>query len=157
MLEGKKAPAFNLPATNNETVALEDFLGKKVVLYFYSKDFTSGWTTEAGEFEYLLNDFSAANTVVLGISPDNLESHEKFASKLDLNFKLLSDEDKEVHKMYDTWKLKKKSGKEYYGTIRSTFVIDETGTVIKEFRDVKPEGHAKEVLEFIENYEEKDG
>jgi len=70
---------------------------------------------------------------------------------------LLSDEDKEVHKMYETWQLKKRGGKEYYGTIRSTFVIDETGTVIKEFRDVKPEGHAKEVLEFIENYEEKDG
>jgi peroxiredoxin Q/BCP len=153
MLEGKKAPKFTLPALNDELVSLEDYLGKKVVLYFYPKDNTPGWSTEAGEFNDLLNDFEEANTVVLGISKDSLKSHEKFSKKLDLNFKLLSDVDTEVHKLYDTWQLKKSFGKEYYGTVRSTFVIDEEGTLIKEFRKVKAKGHAEKVLEFIEYYE----
>lgn len=100
-----------------------------------------------------MNDFSAANTVVLGVSKDNLESHEKFSNKLNLEFKLLSDVDLEVNKMYDTWQLKKNYGKEYYGTVRSTFVINEEGKVIKELRNVKSKGHAEKVLEFIENYE----
>jgi len=153
MLEGKKAPVFSLPTINGEMVSLDDYLGKKIVLYFYSKDNTPGWTTEAGEFNDLFKGFSATNTVVLGVSKDSLKSHEKFSKKLDLNFKLLSDEDKEVHKMYDTWKLKKMFGKEYYGAERSTFVIDESGQVVKVFRNVKAKGHAKIVLEFIENYQ----
>lgn len=153
MLEGKRAPVFSLPTINDETISLDDYAGKKVVLYFYSKDDTSGWTTEAEEFNNLLNDFSAANTVVLGVSKDNLESHEKFSNKLNLEFKLLSDVDLEVNKMYDTWQLKKNYGKEYYGTVRSTFVINEEGKVIKELRNVKSKGHAEKVLEFIENYE----
>lgn len=152
MLEGKKAPGFTLPSVNDDMVSLEDFRDKKVVVYFYPKDNTPGWTTEAGEFNNLLNDFSAANTVVLGISKDSLKSHEKFSNKLDLNFKLLSDEDTKVHKLYDTWQQKKMFGKEYYGTVRSTFVIDEEGTLIKEYRKVKAKGHAEKVLEFIENY-----
>lgn len=110
MLEGKKAPNFSLPTTNNETVNIEDLRGKRVTLYFYSKDNTSGWTTEAEEFNNLLDEFEAANTVVLGISKDNLESHEKFSKKLNPDFKLLSDVGKEVHKMYDTWQLKKNFG-----------------------------------------------
>ena len=157
MLEGKKAPNFSLPSTGDETVALSDYLGQKVVLYFYPKNFTASWITQAGEFDYLLHDFSAANTVVLGISTDSLESHKKFKSKFNLNFKLLSDEDKEVHKLYDTWQLKEKEGDEYFGTVRSTFIIDESGTVIKEYRSVDAEGHAKKILDFIENYDEIDG
>ena len=157
MLEGKKAPGFTLPTMNNETIALEDFLGQKVVIYFYPKDDTPGWTTEADEFNNLLDKFSASNTVVLGISKDDLKSHQKFSDKLDLNFKLLSDEDRKVHEMYGTWQPKKLFGKEFLGTVRSTFIIDESGTVLKEFRNIKAKGHAKEILSFIENYEEKDG
>ena len=89
------------------------------------------------------------NTVVFGISKDSIKSHINFSNKLNLNFKLLSDVEKEVHKLYDTWKLKKMFGKEYYGTVRSTFIIDEEGILIKEYRNVKVKGHVEKVLEFV--------
>jgi peroxiredoxin Q/BCP len=91
------------------------------------------------------------NTVVFGISKDSIKSHINFSNKLDLNFRLLSDEDKEVHKLYETWQPKKLYGKEYFGTVRSTFIVDEKGIVIKEYRKVKVKGHVEEVLNFIKN------
>lgn len=154
-MEGKKAPDFTLPTIGDEMVTLSDYLGQKVVVYFYPKDNTPGWTTEASEFNDLYEEFAETNTVVLGISKDSIKSHQKFNDKLDLKFKLLSDaDDQKVHKLYDTWQLKKMFGKEYYGTVRSTFVVDEEGVIIKAFRKVKSKGHAEKVLDFIKNYEQ---
>lgn len=99
----------------------------------------------------MLNEFSAANTVVLGVSKDSIKSHLDFAEKLNLNFALISDEDMELNKKYGVWQLKKMMGKEYYGTVRSSFIIDETGVLIKEYIKVKSKGHAQEVLDFIKD------
>lgn len=106
---------------------------------------------EAEGFNDFLEEFSVLNTVVFGISKDGIKSHIKFSNKLNLNFKLLSDEEKEVHKAYDVWKLKKMYGKEYYGTVRSTFIVDEDGLLIKEYRKVKVKGHVEEVLDYIKD------
>lgn len=140
---------FVLKETDGKDISLQDFKGKNIVLYFYPKDDTSGWTTEALEFVELLDEFEKLDTVIVGISRDSLKSHAKFRDKYNLPFLLLSDETEEVHKIFDVMKIKKMYGKEYLGVERSTFVFDKEGTLIKEFRDVKPKGHAKEVLDFI--------
>lgn len=140
---------FVLKETDGKDISLKDFKGKNVVLYFYPKDNTSGWTTEALEFVELLDEFKRLNTVIIGISRDSLTSHAKFRDKYKIPFLLLSDETEEVHKLFNVMKMKKLYGKEYLGVERSTFVFDKEGNLIKEFRNVKAKGHAKEVLDFI--------
>lgn len=146
---GKQAPDFTLPNQDGEQVSLSDFKGKYVVLYFYPKDMTPGCTTEACDFRDQHGSFRDLDAVILGVSPDPAESHQKFIDKHDLPFHLLADEDHQVAEDYDVWKLKKNFGKEYYGIERSTFIIDKEGNLQKEFRKVKVKGHVEEALDFI--------
>jgi peroxiredoxin Q/BCP len=147
--EGDVAPDFELPSTSGKTLRLSELRGKKAVLYFYPKDDTSGCTAEACSFRDNLHRFGKSGAVILGISKDSLESHKRFIQKYSLNFDLLSDEDLVAHKLYNTWKLKNMYGREYWGTERSTFVIDEKGRIKKIFRKVKVEGHEKEALDAL--------
>ena len=147
--EGEMAPTFDLPADGGETVRLEDLRGRKVVLYFYPKDDTSGCTVEACEFRDALPEFTAHNAVVLGVSPDGVSSHDKFKSKYDLNFPLLADEDHSVAEAYGVWKEKSMYGRTYMGIERSTFLIDEEGRVEKIWRKVRARGHAGAVEELL--------
>lgn len=148
--EGKKAPAFTLPDSDGNKVSLKDFKGKKVVLYFYPKDNTSGCTKEACSFRDNLPDFRKLDAVILGVSPDSQKSHQKFRDKYELPFTLLSDEDKTVLEKYGVWQEKKMYGKSYMGVVRTTYVIDEGGKIIKVFPKVKVDGHTEEVLKVIE-------
>ena len=146
-LEGKTAPNFSLRNEQGELVSLADFAGEKyVVLYFYPKDATPGCTTQACDFRDSHEDFSKLNAVILGVSPDDQASHVKFIEKQGLPFSLLVDEDNAVSEKYDVWKLKKMFGREFMGIERSTFLIDPTGTVVKEWRKVKVKGHIEEAL-----------
>lgn len=150
-LEGLQAPQFTLPNEKGEKVSLSDFEGKKyVILYFYPKDATPGCTTQACDFRDAYEDFSNLNAVILGVSPDNETSHQRFIEKQGLPFSLLVDEKHEVAEKYGVWKLKKMFGKEYMGIERSTFLIDPTGTVVKEWRKVKVAGHIEEALLTLE-------
>lgn len=144
--EGERAPDFVLPSSKGSEVKLSSLKGKNVVLYFYPKDDTSGCTREACAFRDNLPKFDRADAVILGVSSDSLASHKKFIDKYSLNFTLLSDEDLKVHKLYDTWKEKNNYGKTYWGTERSTFVIDGHGRIKKIFRKVHVDGHDGEVL-----------
>ncbi|KEF39261.1 Peroxiredoxin [Schinkia azotoformans MEV2011] len=149
---GTKAPDFELPASNGEMVKLSDFLGNRhVVLYFYPKDMTPGCTTEACDFRDKHESFAELNAVILGVSPDPMNRHDKFIEKYDLPFLLLADEENKVAEAYDVWKLKKNFGKEYMGIERSTFVIDKDGQLVKEWRKVKVKGHVDEALQFIKD------
>lgn len=146
-LEGMHAPQFSLPNENGEVLSLSDFEGKKyVIVYFYPKDATPGCTTQACDFRDAYEDFSNLNAVILGISPDNEASHQRFIEKQGLPFSLLVDDKHEVAEKYGVWQLKKNFGKEYMGIERSTFLIDPTGTVVKEWRKVKVKGHIEEAL-----------
>jgi len=147
--EGKKAPAFSLPASSGAKVSLKDFAGKKVVLYFYPKDNTPGCTTEAQGFRDAARKFNKLGAVVLGVSKDSVASHCKFIEKHELNFTLLSDEDGDVLVKYGAWGEKNMYGKKMMGIIRSTFVIDESAVVRKVFRSVKVAGHVDKVLEAV--------
>ena len=147
--EGDVAPDFELLGSTGKNVKLSGLRGKKVVLYFYPEDDTPGCTKEACTFRDNLPRFKDADAVILGISKDSLESHQKFIKKYSLNFTLLSDEKLAVHGLYDTWRLKNMYGREYWGTERSTFVIDEKGRIAKIFRKVKVDGHEKQVLEAL--------
>jgi len=147
---GSKAPDFKLPASNGQEVALTDFKGKNVVLYFYPKDMTPGCTTQACDFRDRHEDFKKQNTVILGVSPDPLARHDKFIEKHGLPFILLADEEHKAAELYDVWKLKKNFGKEYMGIERSTFIIDGEGNIAKEYRKVKVKDHVEEALKFIE-------
>ncbi|ETT88734.1 thioredoxin-dependent thiol peroxidase [Viridibacillus sp. FSL R5-0477] len=150
VLEGQQAPNFTLKNEQGELVSLADYNGKKsVVLYFYPKDMTPGCTTEAREFRDFHSDFSDLNTVILGVSPDDEKRHEKFIEKHGLPFSLLVDEDHAVAEKYGVWKLKKMYGREYMGIERSTFMIDENGVIIKEWRKVRVKGHIEDVLTYI--------
>lgn len=141
-MEGLIAPDFSLQNESGEQVSLSDFAGKKhVILYFYPKDATPGCTVEANDFKKSHEDFHDLNAVILGVSPDGEASHRKFSDKYELPFTLLSDVHHEVAEQYGVWKLKKSFGKEYMGVERSTFLIDPTGTVVKEWRKVKVDGH----------------
>lgn len=146
---GKKVPAFKIESSNGETFSLSAKKGKKIVLYFYPKDSTPGCTTEGIEFNELLPQFKKANTEVYGISRDSLKSHDKFICKYDFKFELLSDEDEEVCKLFDVIKEKNMYGKMVMGVERSTFVIDEDGKLVGEFRKIKAPGHAAEMLKFV--------
>lgn len=151
MLEqGDKAIAFELTDHKGDKVKLEDFRGKKVVLYFYPKDNTPGCTIEAKGFRDVYDEILEMGAVVLGVSPDDKDSHEKFRDKFDLPFHLLSDKDHEVAKAYGAWGMKNVFGKKKEGMIRSTFIIDGDGKIEKVFPKVSPEKHAKEILEALE-------
>ena len=147
--EGNKAPAITLNGQDGTKVSLNDFKGKNIVLYFYPKDNTSGCTKEACNFRDDFPRFGKLNAVILGVSPDSVESHKKFAGKYDLPFKLLSDEKKEVIEKYGVWKEKSMYGRKYMGVERSTFIINKNGKVNKIFRKVKVADHNKEVTEAL--------
>ncbi|KOO41041.1 thioredoxin-dependent thiol peroxidase [Priestia koreensis] len=146
---GKKAPDFELPSTEGQTVSLSQFAGKNVVLYFYPKDMTPGCTTEACDFRDQHEQFQDLNTVILGVSPDPVSKHETFIKKHGLQFQLLADEDHQVAEQYDVWKLKKNFGKEYMGIERSTFIIDKQGILVKEWRKVRVKDHVEDALRYI--------
>jgi peroxiredoxin Q/BCP len=147
MLEaGAKAPRFTLPSDEGRTVSLNDLKGKKVVLYFYPKDDTSGCTAQACEFRDNWKSVQAAGAVVLGVSPDGVTSHGKFKAKYQLPFPLLADEDHAVAEAYGAWGEKSMYGRKYHGILRTTFVIGADGRIEKVFQKVKPKGHAAEVL-----------
>ena len=144
---GDMAPAFTLPSSGGEAVSLKDFRGKKLVLYFYPKDDTSGCTKEACSFRDNLARVRRKGAEVIGISADSAKSHRKFAEKYKLPFLLLSDEDKGVVNAYGVWKEKSFMGRKYMGIVRTTFIIDEKGRIAHVFSKVKVDGHTKEVLE----------
>lgn len=143
---GAKAPAFSLPSDGGGQVSLKDLRGKRVVLYFYPKDDTTGCTTEACEFRDNWAAVQATGAVVLGVSPDGVGSHDKFKAKFQLPFALLADPDHSVALAYGAWGEKSMYGRKYQGILRSTFLIDELGRIQKVFPKVKPKGHAAEVL-----------
>lgn len=144
---GTRAPAFSLPATDGREISLESFRGRKVVLYFYPKDHTSGCTLEAQAFQALRGNFAAADTEIIGVSPDSLKSHEKFRSKYGLDFALASDEAKTMLEAYGVWAQKSMFGHKYMGVERTTVLIDRDGDVARVWSKVKVKGHAEEVLE----------
>jgi len=146
-----KAPHFELKDTDGKKVKLSDFRGKKVVLYFYPRDNTPGCTLQACQFRDNQKKlkFKKLNTVVLGISKDSEQSHQKFTDKFNLNFTLLCDEDKTVSKAYGVYELKNFLGKKYYGITRSTFIIDENGNIEKIFYKVNPKKSIEEVYEAL--------
>ncbi len=141
----KKAPAINLPDINGKKRTLKEFLGKKVVLYFYPKDMTPGCTTEACDFRDAFPNFKKLKAVVIGISPDSIERHKKFIEKYELPFILLSDEKKTVLEKYGVWKEKNMYGRKYMGVERTTVLIDEKGIVRKIYPKVKVKGHVEQV------------
>ena len=147
--EGDKAPSFNMPTNKGENVSLSKLKGQKVVLYFYSRDDTPGCTKEACGFRDDLSKYKRAGAVVIGVSRDSIESHEKFVKKFDLNFMLASDKDGDVCEKYGAWRLKNMYGKEYFGIGRSTFLIDIKGKINKIWPKVKVDGHVDEVLKAV--------
>ena len=149
--EKNLAPAFKLPSTNKKEFSLKDSLGNFVVLYFYPKDDTPGCTIETNDFNKLLPKFKKLNCEILGISKDNLKSHDKFRDKYKIKFDLLADEEIKVLKKYKVWAKKKFMGREFMGIVRTTFLIDKKGKIIKIWNNVKVKDHAKEVLETLQN------
>ena len=143
---GDKAPAFSLPSDTGETIALKDLKGKPVVLYFYPKDDTSGCTVEACEFRDSWKEVKQTGAVLLGVSPDGVDSHQKFKKKFSLPFPLLADEGHAVAEAYGAWGEKSMYGRKYQGILRTTFLIGGDGKVARVFEKVKPKGHAAEVL-----------
>jgi peroxiredoxin Q/BCP len=143
---GQKAPGFDLPTDGGGRVRLEDFRGRPVVLYFYPKDDTSGCTKEAQGFAASYHDFAAAGAAVIGVSKDNVASHDKFKAKYGLSFPLGSDQDGKVVEAYGVWVEKSMYGRRYMGIDRSTFLIGGDGTIKKAWRQVKVPGHVEEVL-----------
>lgn len=148
-LLGKQALDVELPASNGETVRLSDFKGKNIVLYFYPKDMTPGCTTQACDFRDQYESFAELNAVIIGVSTDPMSRHEKFIDKYDLPFLLLADEEQKLSEAFGVWKLKKNFGKEYMGIERSTFILNEEGIVIKEWRKVSVKGHVEQALQFL--------
>jgi len=144
-----KAPDFTLTSTNNTDYSLKKSLGKYVVIYFYPKDDTPGCTIEANDFNKLLPQFKKLNCEVFGISKDNLKSHDKFKEKYKLKFDLLSDEELAVLKKFKVWGKKKFMGREFMGILRTTFLIDKKGKILRIWENVKVKDHAKEVLETL--------
>jgi peroxiredoxin Q/BCP len=146
---GSKAPDFTLRSGDGKEVSLKDLKGRKAVLYFYPKDDTSGCTKEACAFNENLKVLEKKDTVVIGVSADSVASHKKFADKYSLTFPLLSDENKEMIKKYGVWKEKSLYGKKFMGIVRTTFVINEQGVIVRIFPKVKVDGHVNEVLEAL--------
>ena len=146
---GDTAPDFTLPSHDGSHLSLRDFRGKKVVLYFYPKNDTPGCTTQACDLRDNLSSIQSADAVVLGVSPDPVDSHVKFREKFSLNFPLLSDHDHKTSEAYGVWKEKSMYGKKFWGIERSTFLIDENGVVQDAWRNVKAKGHALKVREAL--------
>ncbi len=146
---GDKAPEFCLPDQDGNEVCLKDFSGKWVVVYFYPKDNTSGCTKEALGFTEHIDEFEALNCKVLGISKDSVQSHRKFVDRHGLKVTLLSDPEHRVIEAYGAWKLKKRYGREYYGTQRSTFLIDPEGVIRHIWSNVRVKGHMEDVLKVL--------
>ena len=153
--ESIKAPDIRLPSTNNLEYSLEKSIGNYVVIYFYPKNDTPGCTLETNDFNKLLPNFRKLNCEVFGISKDNLKSHIKFKKKYKIKFDLLSDLDKKVLKKYRVWGKKKFMGREFMGIIRSTFLIDKKGRILKIWSNVKVKDHAKEVLNTLKEIAKK--
>ena len=150
MLEiGMKAPDFTLSDKDGNTVSLSDFLGKKVVLYFYPKDNTPGCSRQACAFAAAYEGFKAKNVAVIGISKDSVASHHKFAQKYNLPFVLLSDPERQAIEAYGVWQEKKLYGKVSMGVVRSTYLIDEQGVIEKVMPKVKPDTNAAEILAYL--------
>ena len=143
---GEKAPDFSLPTGDGKVLSLKDFRGKKVVLYFYPKDDTPGCTREACSFEENLDAVRKKGAVVIGVSADSPDSHQKFAKKYGLNFPLISDEKKNIVEAYGVWKQKSFMGRKYMGIERTTFVIDKEGKIQNMFEKVRVDGHTDQVL-----------
>ncbi len=147
--EGDKAPEFNALSSEGKQASLKDLKDKRVVLYFYPKDDTPGCTVEACGFRDSIKKIEKKDAVILGVSPDNVASHNKFIGKFKLPFILLADEDKKICQDYGVWVKKSMYGKEYMGVARTTFIIGKNGRIEKIYEKVKPEGHADEVLEYL--------
>ena len=147
LTEGMQAPDFTLPGSDQCQHRLKDYLGRKVILYCYPRDHTPGCTNEAKDFRDAIQSFKDQNAVILGVSRDSVQSHEKFVAKHDLPFILLSDTEETVCKQYDVLKEKNMYGKKAIGIERSTFIIDETGMITKIFRKVRVPNHVEQVLE----------
>jgi len=149
--EGGPVPKFELEDSDGNKVKSTDFKGKKHVIYFYPRDFTPGCTTEADEFSRDYKKFKKSGVDVLGISPDDVDSHKKFCKKMGIPYTLLADTNKEVSKKFGVWGKKKFMGREYMGVVRSTFLVNEKGKIFKVYPKVKAAGHAKQVLEDFTN------
>ena len=143
---GDKAPEFKAVSDAGKPVSLKDFRGKKVILYFYPKDDTPGCTKEACDFRDSIAGLNKKDAVVLGVSPDGVESHRKFKAKFELPFPLLADEDHKIAEAYGAWGEKSMYGKKYMGIIRSTFLIDEKGKIAEVYEKVKVDGHVDALL-----------
>jgi peroxiredoxin Q/BCP len=152
---GLSAPSFELVANSNKKRSLEDYKGNILVLYFYPKDDTTACTLEAINFSKHKEQFDRLGAVILGVSKDGIQSHERFIAKYDLNFSLLSDKDSALAKKYGIWVEKSMFGKKYMGADRSTFLIDENGIIQYIWRDVKVQGHVEEVLSKIKELNDK--
>ncbi|SNR63388.1 peroxiredoxin Q/BCP [Methylobacillus rhizosphaerae] len=144
-------PDFELPSTSGKIFRLSDYAGKKLIIYFYPKDNTPGCTNQSKDLRDLYPEFQACNTEIVGISRDGLKSHENFKAKFSLPFELLSDTEEKACALFDVIKMKKLYGKEVRGIERSAFVIDEHGVLIHEWRKIKVDGHAQQVLTFIQS------
>ena len=150
-LEGKKCPKFSAEATSEQVISNQTYKDKNVVIYFYPKDSTPGCTTEGQEFRDNYKKFKKYNTEILGVSRESIKSHENFKSKQNFPFELLSDPDEKVCKAFDVMKMKSMYGRQYMGVDRSTFIVNDQGKIIKEWRSVKVKGHVDEVLESVKN------
>jgi len=150
-----KAPIIKIPSTSKKEYSLKDSLGKYVVIYFYPKDDTPGCTIETNDFNKLLSKFKKLECDVYGISKDSLKSHEKFRQKYKIKFDLLADEKSIALKKYKVWGKKKFMGRDFMGIIRTTFLIDKAGKIVKIWKNVKVKGHAQEVLESLETIVKK--
>lgn len=146
---GDQVPSFNLEATSGITVTDESLQGQYTVLYFYPKDSTPGCTTEGNDFTTLHPEFSKLNTQIFGVSMDSMKRHDNFKTKQGFTFELISDPEAELCNLFGVYQLKKNFGKEYMGIVRSTFIIDPSGKLVKEWSPVKVKGHAQEVLDSI--------
>jgi thioredoxin-dependent peroxiredoxin len=146
-----KAPNFNLISTNGNSYSLKDSIGNYVVLYFYPKDDTPGCTIETNDFNKLLTKFKKLNCEVYGISKDNIKSHNKFKEKYKIKFDLLADDEIKIVKSYKVWAKKKFMGREFMGVVRSTFLIDPKGKIVKIWDNVKVKDHAQEVLDSLKH------
>tara|TARA_B100001057_G_C22423941_1_gene784683 strand:+ start:143 stop:604 length:462 start_codon:yes stop_codon:yes gene_type:complete len=152
MIKNKfKAPNFKLLSTGDKEIELKKLKSKYIVLYFYPKDDTPGCTLETKDFNKLLNKFKKEDCLIFGISKDNIKSHEKFKKKYSVKFDLLADEDKKVMKLYKVWAKKKFMGREFMGTVRSTYIIDKNKKILNSWTNVKALGHANEVYDFIKS------
>ena len=151
--ENDLAPDFCLKNQDEEEICLNDFIGKNVILYFYPRDNTPGCSLEAMMFSKYKDEFEKYNTTIIGVSKDSCESHKKFIKNKNLNITLISDVKKELQKSYGVWDLKKFMGREFMGTIRTTFLIDSKGKIRRIWDKVKVKGHVEEVLEEVKNLE----